>query len=387
MLIPDIPLIDPVWVLAAVMLVFAIVPASFERLKLPGIVGLIAAGAVLGEHGLGVLARPGTIELLGTGGMLFIMFLVGLEVDLPGFQSNKSASITFGLLSYAVPQAIGTGICLYIGKNLDYAILAGAIFGSHTVVAYPIARRLGILKEKAVTCALGGTVITNILTLTVLALITALTVGGRAAVFGFAVFMVMYGAIAFVALPKLGRLVLARATATTGAASVLAILFAFAALGDYLGIHSVIGAMLAGVALNTIVAARPDVLALLQAAGDLILVPFFLLSLGMLVDLTILANPLFAVVLLGIALLAAASKYIAAAMTQRIFRFSRTQGMVMFGLTVSHAAATSAIAIVGREIGVLDDVAVTAAVIVILVTGILGAFATDRAGRALRDDQ
>lgn len=134
--LPGFPLVDPVWLLAAVMLMFAVVPALFERCKMPGIVGLIVAGTVLGERGLGVLSRSGVIELLGTGGMLFIMFLVGLQLDLTGFRKYKRSSIPFGVLSYAVPQVIGTITCLALGTELDYAILAGAIVGSHTVVAY-----------------------------------------------------------------------------------------------------------------------------------------------------------------------------------------------------------------------------------------------------------
>ncbi|MDN5870826.1 MAG: cation:proton antiporter [Nitrococcus sp.] len=382
--LPVLPLVDPVWLLAAVMLLFVIVPALFERCKIPGIVGLIVAGAVLGEEGLGVLSRTGVIELLGTGGMLFIMFLVGLELDLTGFRRNMKPSITFGVLSYAVPQIMGTITCLALGTDIDYAILAGAIFGSHTVVAYPIASRLGILKERAVTCALGGTVITNIITLTVLALVAGVvTDSGSGALLELGIFYAFYIGIAVVVLPLLGRLVLTRATATTGAAFVLAALFAFAALGDYLGIHAVIGAMLAGLAFNTVVADHPDIWAPLRATGDLIFVPFFMLSLGMLVEPAILAEPAMAVALFCIALLVVAAKYVAALVTQRAFEFNGAEGLVMFGLSVAHAAATSAIAIVGRQIGVLDDRAVTAAVVIILVTGIGGAFVTDRAGKVL----
>lgn len=216
-----------------------------------------------------------------------------------------------------------------------------------------------------------------------LALIAALTGdgGGPGSLIGFGALVVGYVIVAIVALPRLAHLVLRRSTATAGAAYVLAIVFAFAALGEFIGVQAIVGVMLAGLAFNRAVRSRSDVLASLSTVGDLILVPFFLLSLGMLVDVGMLENPMTAVVVVSIALLAAVSKYIPALITQKWFGFTAAEGWLMFGLTVPHAAATSAIALVGREIGIFDDFVVTAAVIVILVSGICGAFATDRAGR------
>ncbi|HEU0078884.1 MAG TPA: cation:proton antiporter, partial [Longimicrobiaceae bacterium] len=201
------PLSDPVLIVAVAMLVFLVVPLLFERLRLPGIVGLIVTGAAIGPHGLGVLARDQTIVLLGTVGLLYLMLLIGLELDLDEFRRYRDRSLVFGGLTFLVPGAAGTALATALGYSLPSALLIGAVFASHTLLAYPIASRLGILRNPAVTATLGGTLLAEVLALLLLAVVVESRGSGLGPAFwaGLAVPFALYVAAVLVLLPRLAR--------------------------------------------------------------------------------------------------------------------------------------------------------------------------------------
>src|SRR5688572_19269923 len=167
----SLPVTDPVLIFALAMLIFVSVPVLFERMRIPGLIGLIVAGAAVGPNGLHLLARGPTIILLGTVGLLYLMFMVGLELDLHEFNRHRRHSVVFGILSFLLPQVIGTSLSMLLGYPPLASFLLGAMFASHTLVAYPIASRLGIVKTGAVTTVLGATLITDLLALMVLAIV------------------------------------------------------------------------------------------------------------------------------------------------------------------------------------------------------------------------
>ncbi|NJO11061.1 MAG: cation:proton antiporter, partial [Leptolyngbyaceae cyanobacterium SL_1_1] len=148
-----------------------VAPLIFERLRLPGIVGLILAGVVVGPYGLNLLERDETIVLLGTVGLLFLMFLGGLETSLDDLKRNAKAAAGFGFATFLIPMAIGTGAMLLAGYGLLAAILVASCLASHTLVSLPVLSKLGLMRLPAVTATLGGTLITNVLALLVLAVV------------------------------------------------------------------------------------------------------------------------------------------------------------------------------------------------------------------------
>ncbi|MEW9668244.1 cation:proton antiporter [Ammoniphilus sp. 3BR4] len=168
----ELPLEHPVMVFALAMSIFLFTPMLMRLLRIPGIIGPILAGILIGPHGFGILQRGQTIELLGTVGLLFIIFLAGVEMDIDGFKRYHSQSIWFGFMSLVFPLLIGTGIGLSQDYSMTASILLGSILGSHTLLGYPIASRLGISKNKAVTTAVGGTILTDTLALIILAICT-----------------------------------------------------------------------------------------------------------------------------------------------------------------------------------------------------------------------
>jgi Kef-type K+ transport system membrane component KefB/mannitol/fructose-specific phosphotransferase system IIA component (Ntr-type)/nucleotide-binding universal stress UspA family protein len=382
---PSLPFTDPVLIVALATLLFLTIPVLAERVRVPGVIGLIVAGAAVGPHGFGLLARDQTIILLGTVGLLYLMLMVGLELDLHQFSRYRNRSIVFGTLSFLVPAAFGAAAGLMMGYSLPSALLLASAFSSHTLLAYPIASRLGIIRNEAVTTALGGTILTEILALLLLAVVANSAGGGaldaafwaRLSVsFGIYVVAVMWG------LPRLGRWFFRRSG--DGGAEfifVLASLFTIAYLAHAAGVEPIVGALLAGLALNRLVPAHGPLMNRIHFVGNTIFIPFFLLSVGMLVNVWALdslrAWGIAAVLSVGVLF----SKWLASSITARAFGYEAAEGWTVFGLTVPHAAGTLAIVLVGYDLGLLDQTEVNAVVVMILATCLAGPWAVERFGR------
>jgi len=381
----DLPFTDPVLIVALATLIFLAVPVLAERMRVPGVIGLIVAGAAVGPHGFGLLARDQTIILLGTVGLLYLMLMVGLELDLHQFSRYRNRSIVFGTLSFAVPAVFGAAAGLAMGYSLPSSLLLASAFSSHTLLAYPIASRLGIIRNEAVTTALGGTILTEILALLLLAVVAnqargaALDVAfwGRLSLsFGVYVALVMWG------LPRLGRWFFRRSG--EGGAEfifVMTALFTVSYLSHAAGVEPIVGALLAGLALNRLVPAQGPLMNRIHFVGNSLFIPFFLLSVGMLVNVRALDSLhawTIAGVLTGGVLF---SKWLASWITGRAFRYDTSEGWVVFGLTVPHAAGTLAIVLVGYDLRLLDQAEVNAVVVMILATCLAGPWAVERFGR------
>lgn len=384
-IVPSTPFTDPVLIVALATLIFLVVPVLAERVRVPGVIGLIVAGAAVGPHGFGLLARDQTIILLGTVGLLYLMLMVGLELDLHQFSRYRNRSIVFGTLSFIVPALFGVGAGLALGYSLAAALLLGAVFASHTLLAYPIASRLGIIRNEAVTTALGGTILTEILALLLFAVVANQARGasldlafwGRLTLsFGIYVAAVMWG------LPRLGRWFFRRSgDGGTEFVFVLASLFTIAYLAHAAGVEPIVGALLAGLALNRLVPAHGPLMNRIHFVGNTLFIPFFLLSVGMLVNVWALDSLRAWVVAIVFSAGVIASKWVAAWVTGRAFGYESAESWTVFGLTVPHAAGTLAIVLVGYDLGLLDQTEVNAVVVMILATCLAGPWAVERFGR------
>lgn len=390
--LPSLPFTDPVLIFALAMVLFLAVPLLFERFRIPGLIGLILVGAAIGENGFGLLARNHTMVLLGTVGLLYLMFLVGLELDLAGARRHKSHTLVFGLLSFALPLGLGTGLALILGYPLRSAALIGAMLSSHTSVGYPIASRLGIVKTQAVTTVLGATLIVDLLALLVLAIVSKAS-GALDWAFWIGLFvpLTIYVAVVLVLLPRVGKWFFRTASAEgpTEYLFTLAALFIFSYLAHAAGIEPVIGALLTGFALNRLIPEHSALMSRIKFVAEAIFVPFFLLSVGMLINVRALAHPSAWVAIIGFVAVAVVSKGIPALVTTKVFHYGKDDGFVAFGLSVSRAAATIAIALVGYELHVIDEAVVNAIAVMILVTCVAGPWMVARYGRAvaLREEQ
>jgi Kef-type K+ transport system membrane component KefB/mannitol/fructose-specific phosphotransferase system IIA component (Ntr-type)/nucleotide-binding universal stress UspA family protein len=380
------PVSDPVLIVAIATSIFLIAPRLAERAGVPGLIGLIVAGALFGPHGLGILERDATIVLLGTVGLLYLVFLAGLELDLHRFAQFRQRSIIFGFVSFGLPMMLAVLIMPMLGFGMSASLLMGAIIGSHTLLAYPIVGRLGLVQNTAVTIVVGGTLVTDTLALGLLAVIG----GSMGGTLGFTFWvrllggLTLYVAAVFWGVPRLGRWFFRKTPGQAPAEFLflLAVLFICAYLATLAGAQPIIGAFLAGLTLNRLIPNEGPHMTRVRFVGNALFIPFFLLSVGMLVDVRVLAESARVWVLAGaITAMVHVGKLAAALITQRAFGYSRGEGMVMFGLSLPQAAATLAVTFVGLEIGLFDEDIVNAVVVMILVTGLVGPSLVERFGQ------
>ncbi|MFC4320493.1 cation:proton antiporter domain-containing protein [Litchfieldia salsa] len=384
----ELPLTNPVIVFALSMTVFLISPMLMRLLKIPGIIGPIIAGVVIGPHGLGVLQRGQTIELLGTVGLLFIIFIAGLEMDIDGFKKYRNRSITFGLLSFFIPLILGTGIGLFLEYSLAASILLGSILGSHTLLGYPIASRLGISKNKAVTTAVGGTLLTDTLALLILAVITGAATGDLSIAFfvTLIISLTIFTILNLIGIPILSKWIF-KNMGNEGDkvfTYVIVVLFLSAFLAILAGVEPIIGAFLSGLALNRLVFDQGPLMNRIRFTANALFIPFFLLSVGMLMDLGVLISDpkawiLTILILVGVMI----GKYAAAWITSKIYKYSNEERNITFGLTIPQAAATLAATLVGFDVGLLDQSTVNGVIIMILGTCIVGPYLVEKFGREI----
>lgn len=387
------PVRNPVLIVTISAIIFLVAPLVMQRLRVPGLVGLILAGAVVGPNGLGLLQRSNTIILLGAVGLLYLMFIAGIELDLHDFQKYRHRSVVFGAATFLLPQSIGTVVLLLLGYPMATSILVASMFASHTLLAYPIALRFGIGKNRAVTTAIGGTIITDTAALLVLAVIAAATRGSLDGAFWIRLMigLALYVAVILLGLPRLARWFFRSENAgpVTEYVFVFAALFASAWLAELAGVEAIIGAFLAGLALNPLIPEHSPLAHRIHFVGEAVFIPFFLLGVGMLVDVRVLLAGSGAwIVMIAMTVTVTLTKWLAAFVTQQLFRFSAAERGAIFGLSLPQAAATLAAALIGVEIGLFDDAILNGTILMILITCIVGPAAVERYGRriALREE-
>jgi len=390
----NLPFTDPVIIFALVMTMILIAPLAMHRMRMPGLIGLIVAGAIVGPSALHLLERDQTIELLGTVGLLYLMFMAGLSMDLNQFLREKTKSLSFGFLSFMIPQIAGILVGLHVlNYSLLSSVLLGSIVGSHTLLAYPIAKRLGINKNPAVTMSLGGTIVTDALALTVLAVVVAMNAGeiGTAFWFQFLGSISCFIIVVVFGLPMLGKWFF-RNVQDSGDSDftfLLVVLFFAAVLSKLVGLAPIVGAFVAGLSMNRLVPESGPLMNRIQFVGEALFIPFFLISVGMLVDFGVIFGSLevwwTAICFTALVL---AGKTTAAFVAKVFAGQSLPEMLTVAGLTIPQAAATLAVTLVGFDLGFFDRTAVNAVVLLMLLTCLYGTIFVERFGRqvALQED-
>lgn len=390
----DLPLSNPVIIFSLVLFVILFAPILFQKIKVPHIIGLILAGVIVGPYGLNLLMRDSSIVLFGTVGLLYIMFLAGLELDLTEFKKNRVKILTFGFFTFILPLSLGTLASYFL---LDFSFLTSVLMGSmistHTLIAYPIASKYGVSRSRAASMAVGGTMITDILALLILAIIAGTTREGASNSFWvqLSVSSLVFVGIVFFLLPLLIRWFFKRFDDSISQyIFVLAIVFLSAFLAEAAGLEAIIGAFFSGLVLNKFVPSTSPLMNRIDFVGNAIFIPFFLISVGMLVDITVFTKGLGALKVAGVIIVASViGKYSAAWITQKIFRLDPLEGRLIYGLSGAHAAATLAIILVGfniivgetatgEPIRLLNEDVLNGAVLLILVSCIISSFVVER---------
>lgn len=388
------PITDPTWNFFVVLGIILFAPMLLERLRVPSIVGLIFAGVVIGPHGFGVLERDDSFELFGKVGLYYIMFLASLEMNLQDVQKIKGRALVLGLLSFAIPMAIGFAVnhAVLPGYAVAAAVLMAAMYASHTLISYPIVLRYGISRLPSVSIAVGGTIVADTLTLLVLAVVGGMFKEQVTGLYWLwlVVKVMLIGAGILIAFPAIGRWFFRRYDdGVVQYIFVLVLVFLGAGLMEMVGIEGILGAFLAGLALNRLIPPTSPLMSHVEFVGNALFIPYFLIGVGMLIDLRALGHSGAILVAAVMTLTSIATKWLAAFSTQKIFKMQPDDRRLMFGLTGARAAATLAVVLVGYKIilpdgtRLLDDDVLNGAMVLILVTCVVSSLVTDRAARKM----
>ncbi|MDR2009454.1 MAG: cation:proton antiporter [Bacteroidales bacterium] len=379
------PFSDPVLVFAIVLFIILLAPLVFKKIKVPGIIGLILSGIIIGPYGLNLIENNSAINLFSTIGLLYIMFIAGLELDMNQFKANRNRSIVFGFFTFTIPLLIGYPVCHYIlGYSITSSLLIASMFSTHTLIAYPIVSRLGIAKNQAVAITVGGTILTDTAVLMILAVIIGYDQGNLSNEFWIklGISLTVFSIIMFALIPRISKWFFRNLESEKHShyIYVLFVVFLAAFLAEISGLEPIIGAFVAGLVLNRMIPHSSVLMNRIEFIGNSLFIPFFLISVGMMVDLRVVFSGFDTlIVAIILTVVAIVGKWIAAFFTQQVFRYSRTQRKLIFGLSSSHAAATLAIIIVGHNVGIIDDNVLNGTIILILFTCIISSFVTERA--------
>ncbi|MDN3722951.1 cation:proton antiporter [Aequorivita sp. SDUM287046] len=388
----QLPFHNPVLIFSIILFIILLAPVLLNRIRIPGIIGLIVSGIIIGPEGFNILEKSLFVDVFSTIGLLYIMFIAGLELDLNEFKATKNKSIIFGLLTFSIPLGIGFPVCYYIlDFNFNASLLTASMFATHTLVTYPIVSKLGVSKNIAVAITVGGTILTDTAVLILLAVILGSHSGGLTQEFWIrlGISLLLFSAFMFFIIPKIAKWFFRTLESEKHShyIFVLSVVFFSAFLAELAGLESIIGAFVAGLALNKLIPHSSALMNRIEFIGNSLFIPFFLISVGMVVDVKVILSGPMAIIIAGtLTIVAITGKWTAAWITQLIFGFSRGQRKLIFGLSSAHAAATLAVILVGYNAGILSANILNGTVVLILITCIVASFATESASKIIIRD-
>ncbi len=383
------PLITaPVPIFLTVMAIILLTPLVLSRLRIPHVIGLIVAGVVVGPHGFNLLARDMSFEVFGQVGILYLMFLAGIEIDMYHLRKNLRKGMTFGLFTFIIPLILGALVAMAaLRMHFLEATLLASMFAAHTLIAYPIVTRFGVTKSPAVVIAIAGTIVTVLGSLIVLAgVLGVYRDGSVASLIPVLCYLALYCVGLIYIYPRVTRYFFKHYS--DGIAQfiyVMVMVFGAAALASFIGLEGVFGAFFAGLVLNRFIPARSPLMGRLEFVGNAIFIPYFLIGVGMLIDLHVVMDgwtTLYtAAVMSAVAML---SKWIAAWVTQKVYRLTPVDRSIMYQLSNAHTAVALAVVMIGYEMHLFDVTVLNGTVVMILVTCTVSSFGTERAASRLK---
>lgn len=386
------PITDPTWVFFIVLIIILFAPMILGRLHIPHIIGMILAGVLIGEHGFHILDRDSSFELFGKVGLFYIMFLAGLEMDMEDFKKNRTKGVVFGWFTFIIPMILGVWSSMQL---LDYnfitAVLLSSMYASHTLVAYPIISRYGLSRLRSVNITIGGTAVTVTLALIILAVISGMYKGEINSMFWILLLtkVLILGLLIIYFFPRIGRWFFRKYDDNVMQfVFVLAMVFLGGGLMAFAGMEGILGAFLVGLVLNRLIPHVSPLMNRLEFVGNALFIPYFLIGVGMIIDIqSLFAGGEALKVAVVMTVIATLSKWLAAWITQKIYHMQPNERSMMFGLSNAQAAATLAAVLIGHEIilengeRLLNDDVLNGTVVMILFTCVISSLVTERSAR------
>ena len=386
-----IPLItEPIPIFLTVLVVILLAPILLKQLRIPHVIGLILAGVVVGPHGVNLLARDASFEIFGQVGILYLMFLAGIEIDMYNLKKNLRKGLVFGLFTFLIPLAVGAvAAFLFLEQTGLSAVLLASMFAAHTLIAYPIVSRFGLTKVPAVVITIAGTIVAVLGSLIVVATVSGIY---RDGVFDGAMILRLLGSLAIFCLlttyiyPRLTRWFFKKYS--DGIAQfiyILAAVFLASAVATWIGIEGIFGAFFAGLVLNRYIPGNSRLMNRIEFVGNAIFIPYFLIGVGMLINVKVVVSSWDTVYVAAVmSLVAMAGKWLAAWVTQLRFKLTPLDRSMIYQLSNAHTAVALAVVMIGYQMNLFDENILNGTVVMILVTCTVSSFGTESAAQRLK---
>ncbi|MBR5240309.1 MAG: cation:proton antiporter [Muribaculaceae bacterium] len=383
----QLPLTNSALIFFIVLTIILFAPIILDRLHIPHIIGLIFSGMLIGPYGFNILEYDASFEIFGNVGLLYLMFLVGLEMSISDFNKNKKRGISFGLITFIIPLLAGLAVSHYALKlSWVASALLSTIYASHTLISFPIVSRYGVVKSRSVSTAIAGTVIAVVVALTTMAVAIGIAEGGVGALYWikFAIGVILYGAVIIYTYPRITRWFFKKYNDNVSQfIFILSLVFAAAYFAELVGLVGIIGAFFAGIILTRYIPAVSPLMNRLEFVGNALFIPYFLIGVGMMINLRGFTSWYSIYVALIMTAVAIASKWLSAYVMQKSFRMTSSEGRMLFGLSTAKAAATLAVVLIGYEMGLFDSTILNGAILMILISCTVSALFSERAAKEI----
>lgn len=386
----ELPLRQPVAIFLLVLVIILFTPLLLRRLKIPHIIGMILAGMVVGPYGFNILERDASFQIFGQVGILYLMFLAGVEIDMFNLKQNLRKGVLFGLISFTIPMVGGLLLSHYIlDTSWLTSTLIASMYASHTLISYPITARFGLTNSRSAVISICGTVVAVLLALVVLAEVVAVQEHGVFQWFRilrlFGLLIVYCGALYYLVPIMTRRFFKSVNEPVTQYIYVMAVMLLASLLAQLIGLEAILGAFLAGLVLNRYIPKRSALMNRIEFVGNAVFIPYFLIGVGMLININVILKGWnVAWIALNMIVVALVCKWLAVYIAQRLYGFDKVERMLMFGLTSGKAAATIAATMVGYQYGLISEDVMNGAVLMILGCCAIASIATERAAMKLR---
>ncbi len=386
---------NPVLIFFIVLVIILFAPLILNRFKIPHIIGMIVAGIVVGPYGFNVLARDTSFEIFGQVGLLYLMFLAGIEIDMYHLKLNLRRGMVFGILTFVIPMILGTIASVEL-LHMDWvtSVLLASMYASHTLISYPVVARFGITKSPAVLIAIVGTIIAVIGALLVLAAAVNIHQTGEFSLTDLLRLLIelsIYCVVILYLYPRITRWFFKNfSDRVTQYIYVMAMVFLAAWFAQIIELEAVLGAFFAGLVMNRYVPNTSPLMGRIEFVGNAVFIPYFLIGVGMMINVKVITNINTIFVALNMIAVAIVSKWISAWIAQKIYRMEPVDRKIMFGLTTAHTAVALAVVTIGYNMvmpdghRMMDETILNGTVLMILVTCAIAPMVTSPAAAKIK---
>jgi Kef-type K+ transport system membrane component KefB len=355
----------------------------FNRLHLPWVIALILGGIIIGPFGFGLFSPSPALELMSQIGLVFLMFMAGLETRMKTVLELRDSVIPLTILSCTVPLAIGAAIGLGFGLSLEASLLLGIIFASSSIaVIIPSLEESGIIESKIGRTLVVSTILIDIFSLALFSIVLqSINQTSILPLPFFYAFLVSLFVVLRLLIPSVKRRLTFRSKKDlfeSEIRQVFVILIGVVVLFEIIGLHPIIAGFFAGMVLSDTIT-NDLIREKIHTLGYGIFIPVFFITIGTQANMRSLFESgetvtLAAIVIAGALFTKLASGYLGG----RLSKFSAKESLFIGAATIPHLSTALAVIFAGFTLNIFPETLVAALIALTLITSFVGPFAIAR---------